>query len=155
VQAVSALDTNYDTTDEAMVGIANAIRAYYREEHPEFLEDGAPMLRETIQELQEIYKRSIFPEMKARWSAYPDNIGHLESPGCFRCHTDTMEAADGETVFTTCNKCHVILAQGDSIAKVNVDLDEGLVFVHPEDSSEMEEYESCSDCHTGGKSLYE
>ncbi len=28
-----------------------------------------------------------FAEMKVRWDAYPNNIGHLEFNGCFRCHS--------------------------------------------------------------------
>jgi nitrate/TMAO reductase-like tetraheme cytochrome c subunit len=155
VQAVQALSLQYETTDEAMVGIANDLRNYYRVEYPRFLEDGNGDLTQAIQAVQAIYRRSIFPAMNANWSAYPDNIGHHISPGCFRCHNESMQSAAGENVFTTCNKCHLILAQGESIEEVNVDLRTGLAFVHPEDGSTIEEYQDCVDCHTGGGSVYE
>ena len=155
VQAVQALSHQYGTTDEAMVGIANDLRNYYREEYPDFLEDGNADLTQAIQSVQTIYQRSIFPMMKADWSAYPDNIGHHYSPGCFRCHNESMQSAAGENIFTTCSKCHLILAQGESIDEVNVDFRTGLAFVHPEDGSTIEEYQSCVDCHTGGGGVYE
>ena len=93
--------------------------------------------------------------MKAKWSAHPDNIGHRDWPGCFRCHNDELESSDGDTIFTTCNRCHVILSQGSDGEKLSVDLKQGKTFVHPEDDEEIDEYSDCSDCHTGGAELYE
>jgi hypothetical protein len=155
VQAVRALDGGYATTEEAMTGIANSVREFYRGDYPEVFEEKPHELTSSIKKLQSIYRETIFPEMKADWSAHPDNIGHRDSPGCFRCHNDELESAEGHTVFTTCNKCHLILAQGESIEQVNVDLEEGLLFIHPEDFDTMEEYTPCHDCHTGGADLYE
>jgi len=154
-QAIVALDGGYATTEEAMTGIANSMREFYRRNYPEILAKKPYALKSSIQKVQGIYRETIFPEMKADWSAYPDNIGHRDSPGCFRCHNDEMESAEGETIFTTCNKCHLILAQGESIEHVNVDLEEGLPFIHPEDFDTIEEYTECHDCHTGGEDLYE
>jgi hypothetical protein len=93
--------------------------------------------------------------MKASWEAYPDNIGHRDSPGCFRCHTDSFVSDDGETIFTDCTRCHLILAQGDTIDQVNVNIREGLAFVHPEDYDTIEEYTICTDCHDGGAGIYD
>jgi cytochrome c2 len=93
--------------------------------------------------------------MGARWSAYPDDIGHRDSPGCFRCHNDVMESATGETIFTDCTRCHLILAQGENIKQVNVNIEEGLPFNHPEDGEDIEEYTDCTDCHDGGAAVYE
>jgi nitrate/TMAO reductase-like tetraheme cytochrome c subunit len=154
-EAVMALDRDYSSTDEAMVGIANDLRGFYRREHPELIAERPEELRRSIQAVQRIYRESIFPEMKASWAAYPDNIGHRDSPGCFRCHNDEMQSAEGEMIFTTCSKCHVILAQGEEVEEVSVNLREGLAFVHPEDYEELEEYTECVDCHTGGADVYE
>jgi nitrate/TMAO reductase-like tetraheme cytochrome c subunit len=154
VQAVAALSQQYETTDEAMVGIESDLRNYYQAEYPQVVEAGADDLSEAIQAVQAIYRRSIFPAMNADWSAYPDNIGHHISPGCFRCHNESMQSAAGETIFTTCNQCHLILAQGELIDEVSVDFRTGLDFVHPEDDSTIEEYQECVDCHTGGGDVY-
>jgi hypothetical protein len=93
--------------------------------------------------------------MKADWKAHPDNIGHRDWPGCFRCHNDEMLDEDGESVATECSTCHVILAQDDSSIETMDDFDSGNAFVHPEDGDTFEEFTLCSECHTGGKELYE
>lgn len=155
VQAVQALDEDYASTEEAMTGIASSIRDFYRAEYSELLDGRERELTVAIQQVQEIYRNTVFPQMKAKWSAYPNNISHLESPGCFRCHNDSMEAEDGTTVFTSCHSCHIILAQGERIDEVKVNLREGLPFVHPEDYETIEEYMECVECHTGGGDVYE
>lgn len=153
LEAVKALDRDYATTEAAMAGIAEALTAVYREDHPEF--DGREQLPKAIEAVQGIYRTTIFPEMKAKWSAHPDNIGHRDWPGCFRCHNDEMESSDGDTIFTTCARCHLILSQGSDGETLSVDLKQGKTFVHPEDDEEIDEYSACSDCHTGGAELYE
>ena len=131
------------------------MRDFYEENYPEVSKNKARALASSIEKLQDIYRETIFPEMKADWSAHPDNIGHRDAPGCFRCHNDEMESAEGDTITTTCHTCHLILAQGESIEQVNVDLEEGLPFIHPEDFDTIEEYTGCHECHTGGADLYE
>jgi len=155
VQAVTALDGGYATTQEAMTGIADSMRDFYEDEYPEVYEKKAQALTSSIEKLQSIYRETIFPEMKADWSAHPDNIGHRDSPGCFRCHNDQMESAEGDTITTTCHTCHLILAQGESVEQYDVNLEEGLPFIHPEDYDTIEEYTECDECHTGGAALYE
>jgi nitrate/TMAO reductase-like tetraheme cytochrome c subunit len=156
LQAVFALDQEYDTTEGAMAGIEASLTDYYKEEYPDVLSRRAGDLALTISELQRIYRRSVFPEMKSNWAAYPDNIGHRDWQGCFRCHNDRLVSDEGKTIFTTCNKCHLIIAQGADINEVRVDLSKGLTFEHPgEDGETIEEYTNCSECHSGGKLVYE
>ncbi|MBF0280188.1 MAG: NapC/NirT family cytochrome c [SAR324 cluster bacterium] len=155
LEAVKALDTDYESTPEAMIGIANSLRTFYEENHPELIEESPDKWKQTVSAVQDLYKNTIFPEMKAKWSAYPDNIGHRDWPGCFRCHTDQLASEDDESIFTTCNKCHLILAQGQEIEEVNVNFVEGLPFLHPGEEDPFEEFTDCSDCHTGGAEVYE
>jgi hypothetical protein len=155
LEALKALDQDYATTEAAMAGIADTLATAYREEHADFVDTGGEQLPKAIDALRTIYRETIFPEMKAQWSAHPDNIGHRDWPGCFRCHNDQLESAEGETIFTTCDRCHVILSQGRDGENPSVDLKEGKRFVHPEDDEEIDEYSDCSDCHTGGAALYE
>jgi nitrate/TMAO reductase-like tetraheme cytochrome c subunit len=154
-EAVAALDKGYSTQDEAMTGIANDLRRFYRHEYPKRVAERPEELRRSIAAVQGIYRDTIFPTMKAKWSAYPNNIGHRDSPGCFRCHNDYMESDEGETIFTTCDKCHAILAQGEEVDQVNVNFERGLEFLHPEDGEPFDEFTECVDCHTGGADLYE
>jgi hypothetical protein len=93
--------------------------------------------------------------MKADWRAHPDNSGHLYSPGCFRCHNDQLRSADGEQIATDCTTCHAVVAQSGSSAATTADFEKGEPFLHPADGSAFEQFMLCSDCHTGGREIYE
>ena len=157
VEAVRALDNGYETLEEAQEKIPVQLEAFYREEYPEEFEEHREALASSIEAVQMIYERTIFPEMRADWSTHVNNIGHRDSPGCFRCHNDEMEDEDGEAIFTTCTKCTSSSRRPTGMRKP---LDSrtstrGVSFVHPEDGDTIEEYAECSDCHTGGIEVYE
>ena len=57
---------------------------------------------------QDLYHRNVFPEMKVAVWDYPNNIGHVDSPGCFRCHDDNHKAKDGKKIGQDCETCHAI-----------------------------------------------
>lgn len=153
--AVQALDGEYESTPDALVGIEEHLRGFYEEEYPELVGSRSDAVEASIETLHAFYRRTIFPEMKADWRAHPDNSGHLDSPGCFRCHNDEMLDAEGESVPWDCSTCHAILAQDGESVGMTGDLETGQPFVHPEDGSTFDEFSLCSDCHTGGKELYE
>ena len=137
-ETVDLLTQPYTTENEALQGIATGLHEKYSD---------IPQLTATIEEVQRIYSQNFFPEMKADWRAYPDNIGHKDWLGCFRCHDGEHKTTDGKFILKSddCNSCHTILAEGagDSISQLNLN---GLDFVHPE-----EDWEGflCNDCHTG------
>jgi len=138
--AVSALNRPYQTEIEARDGIATFLAERYPND---------PRIRQTIPFVQQIYANNYFPEMKANWSLYPDNIGHRNWPGCFRCHDGKHRAEDGKATIKAddCNACHIILAQGagDELLKLSA---QGQPFKHPEDLYDPSF--TCTDCHTGG-----
>jgi hypothetical protein len=102
----------------------------------------------TITEVQKIFAASIFPERKADWREYPNNIGHKDWPGCFRCHDDKHKSPTGQKVRSSdCNSCHTIIAQGKG-AELDTLSAKGLDFKHPDGEPDAEL--SCSDCHNGG-----
>ena len=72
--------------------------------------------------MQAIYRRNVFPDMKVTWGTYPNNIGHEDYIGCFRCHDESHKRADGATITQDCTACHAILAQEEKDPKVLSDL---------------------------------
>jgi hypothetical protein len=60
--------------------------------------------------------------MKVTWGAYPNNIGHNDFPGCFRCHDDQHASAAGAKVTQDCNACHNLLAMEEASPKILGDL---------------------------------
>jgi nitrate/TMAO reductase-like tetraheme cytochrome c subunit len=97
--------------------------------------------------VQQIYTNNFFPEMKANWQVYPENIGHKDWPGCFRCHDGQHKTADrkGMIKANDCNACHTILAQGNG-AELDQLTPNGQKFKHPGDEVDG----ACNDCHSGG-----
>jgi len=101
-----------------------------------------------VAEVQAIFSTTIFPERKADWRVYPNNIGHKDWPGCFRCHDDKHVTASGESPRSSdCNSCHTIVAQGKG-EQLQALSAKGLKFAHPD--GELDADLTCSDCHNGG-----
>jgi hypothetical protein len=109
-EGLAALETEYDSHDEARAGIAEGLIAFYRANYPEIATAKQASIEQAGQVLGAIYASNVFPEMKVGWGTYPDHIGHMDSPGCFRCHDDEHRAADGEYITQDCDLCHTLLA---------------------------------------------
>ncbi len=146
-QAVHALTGKYKTTDEAERRIADTLMRYYQSEYPAFAKASPVLITQAATETQRIYRQNFFPGMKVDWQAHPDNIGHKDSPGCYRCHDGNHTSADGKTITRDCTACHTLIAQGpaDSLESSVT----GLEFKHPVDISEAWKEMNCSDCHDG------
>lgn len=137
VQAM--LQKEITTSADAPQKIADFLRAKYQD---------APELPAAVAEVQRIYAASIFPERKADWRIYPNNIGHKDWAGCFRCHDDKHKTATGETVRASdCTSCHTIIAQGKDGDMTTISAS-GQEFKHP--GGEYDEELRCNDCHNGG-----
>jgi len=146
-QAVTALTGEYATTDAAMQGIAKTVFEFYNSKYPEISKNKQPEIRSAIDELQRIYKISMFPEMKVDWRTHPNNIGHFYYSGCFRCHDGNHVSPEGKVITKNCDTCHTILGQQENA--VNISAMPGLEFKHPVDLGDMTAV-TCSDCHSGG-----
>ena len=68
--------------------------------------------------LADIYSRNVFPELGVDWGTYPDNRGHEDFPGCFRCHGGDHATESGETITNNCFKCHHPAAVDESEPEV-------------------------------------
>ncbi|MCC7519341.1 MAG: NapC/NirT family cytochrome c [Verrucomicrobiae bacterium] len=137
-EAVKALLLPASTREEGLRKIAAALHERYRDD---------PRLEKTIAEVQAISRENFFPEMKASWKIYPNNIGHKNWPGCFRCHDGEHATSDGKRSIKAndCNACHVILAQGVGKQLENLSA-KGHAFQHPGgETGDMK----CSECHNG------
>ena len=140
----------FNSTDTAMLFIETEITDFYNENYPEIAESNPSLIEQAITGLKDEYRKNIFPEMKVRWDAYPNNIGHLEFNGCFRCHSDEHISSSEDIISKDCNLCHTIMAQGNPSSLQSVsNINESLEFVHPEDIGDDWKESLCIDCHTG------
>ena len=147
--AVELCGEDYSTTQEAMEKIQSSTHEFYQENYPEIYNNKKDLIEEAVEGIQKYFSQNIFPEMKVKWNAYPNHIGHLEFNGCFRCHTDTHKTKNGEIIRKDCNLCHIISAQGTPDNMEIANLGEALEFNHPEDIDDAWKEEFCTNCHTG------
>lgn len=143
---VQALENYVKSRQTAFENIKNYVSKYYTEHFPRIAKTKKESIEQTINELYKIYMRNYFPEMKANWKNYPNNIGHLYSPGCFRCHDGKHLSSTGKVISNDCNICHIINFQkppyGDSQISST-----GLEFIHPGGIEKFEQKNACYTCH--------
>ena len=140
LNGIEALTGDYETEGEAL----KTIEVLLNEAYPE----GGAAVQNAIAALQTIYSQNMFPEMKVSWEEYPDHIGHMITPGCFRCHNGDHENEAGKVITRDCDSCHTIIAQGPGMDVQSVNTG-GLEFLHPEDIDGEWKETRCDECHTG------
>ena len=146
-EAVTVLTGTYETNDAAMQGIASGIQDYYEKKYPDVAKTKQLEIRNAVSEVQQIFRRTTFPEMKLNWLTHPNNLGHFYSPGCFRCHDGQHVSADGRVISRDCNQCHTLLSQAEGATSVATTALPN--FQHPVDIGDLTQV-NCADCHTGG-----
>lgn len=149
-KAMDILGTDYSTTDTAMIVIKDKINSFYKEKYPDIYANKKYLVDRAVSGIQEAYKKNIFPEMKVKWSVYPNNIGHMEFMGCFRCHNDNHATQQGRLIKKDCNLCHSINAQGPPDKLELSSINSFLQFKHPgEEVGDSWKEMHCAECHTG------
>ncbi len=121
-KSVEILKKAYPSREAAATAIPAALEAYYRDSYPAVYKDKQAEVRKSAQSLLAIYNRNVFPAMKIGWGTYPNNVGHTDFPGCFRCHDDSHASADGKKVTQDCGACHNLLATEEAAPKILTDL---------------------------------
>jgi nitrate/TMAO reductase-like tetraheme cytochrome c subunit len=147
-EAVGALTAPYASVEEARRGIAARLTAFYDSAYKGAAAIPVVRVGAAVAEVQAIYAHNLFPAMKVDWRVYPNNLGHKDFPGCFRCHDGNHASADGRTIRKDCTICHEIIAQGPGTSQATVAAG-GLDFRHPVDIGEAWRMMQCSDCHHG------
>ncbi|NOY95709.1 MAG: cytochrome C [Chlorobi bacterium] len=142
------LNQEYPDKDSAFVAIKNQVTKFYEKSYPSLITDRKSEIDTAIIEIQNGYANNIFPEMKVSWKAYPNNIGHMESDGCFRCHNNRHSTESGKVISKDCNLCHIITAQGTTENMDYSNSSEPLEFKHPVDIDQAWRTEPCSMCHS-------
>jgi hypothetical protein len=107
-EAVKVLKVSYPTQDAAADAVGKSLRQFYRGVYPETYPSRAQDVEKAVAATERIYRGNVFPEMKVQFGTYPNNIGHIDFPGCFRCHDDNHKTKDGKTISQDCETCHKI-----------------------------------------------
>ena len=144
--SVNALENPYIGRQSALDSIKLGINEYYQQNYPDIASSKKVKIDSAIAEVQKIYNRNYFPEMKVNWKNFNNNIGHLYYKGCFRCHDGKHVSDNGKVLSKDCNVCHTILAQQFEQDTLRLSLG-GVDYKHPVDIGDAWKETNCSDCH--------
>ena len=59
-------------------------------------------------EMKRILLLSSFAGKDLTWKTFPDNVGHKDFPGCFRCHDGKHVNDKGQAIRLQCTLCHAL-----------------------------------------------
>jgi mono/diheme cytochrome c family protein len=152
-KAIEVYSQVYDSTEKGLNGI-EGLHGYYQVYYADFYAENEALVDQAIQALKEAYASSVFPEQNSDWTSHPNNIGHKDSPGCFRCHDGQHLNAKDEAIRLECNLCHsvpVVAGPNDFVADLEISrgpepeshLNPNWISLHHEAFNE-----TCSNCHT-------
>jgi nitrate/TMAO reductase-like tetraheme cytochrome c subunit/mono/diheme cytochrome c family protein len=152
-KAIQVFEAPYDSREMGVNGIAG-LSGYYQVYYPEFYSQNKPLVDKAIAEIQQAYLNSVYPEQKSDWNSHPNNIGHKDSAGCFRCHDGKHMNAQEQAIRLECNLCHSIpVVSGPSDFVADVEISRG-----PEPDSHLNQNwislhhdafnDTCANCHT-------
>ena len=122
-ESVALLQASYATREEAASRLPADFENFYKQKYADVYSQRQPDIQRSAQQVLDIYNRNVFPAMKVTWGTYPNNLGHTDFPGCFRCHDGShTSAANNMTITQDCNACHNLLAVEEQSPKVLTDL---------------------------------
>jgi hypothetical protein len=107
-EAVKALKASYPSQPSADEGIERSLRDFYRTSYEALYMTRRQDVERAVQATKTIYRKNVFPDMNVQFGTYPNNVGHVDFPGCFRCHDDNHKSNDGKTIRQDCELCHAM-----------------------------------------------
>jgi len=121
-KAVELLKAEYPDRDTAKRLIVEELKAFYHSTYPAIYNSRRAIVEQSAESIANIYLRNIFPAMKMSWGVHPNNLGHTDYPGCFRCHDGSHVSSDGRVITNDCSACHNLLVVEEQNPKILADL---------------------------------
>jgi len=106
-RGVQVLSQKYASNEEGLQAV-EALQTWYQDNYPGYYAAHQEAVQNAVQRIKEIFTVTVFPNLGVGWQTHPDNAGHREFPGCFRCHDGKHTSPEGKTVRLECNVCHSI-----------------------------------------------
>jgi nitrate/TMAO reductase-like tetraheme cytochrome c subunit len=104
-QGGAVLEKTYATEAEGAAAVAS-VEEFYRTKYPDLYAQRGVAVKQAVAGLQALFDQTQFPFMNANWQTHPNNIGHKDFPGCFRCHDGKHLSSANEAIRLECNICH-------------------------------------------------
>jgi nitrate/TMAO reductase-like tetraheme cytochrome c subunit len=109
-QGLVLIKSSYASQEEATEKITRGFEEFYRSQYPAIWNGQRTQIDQGAKALAAIYSRNVFPYMKVGWGTHPDNLGHNDYPGCFRCHDGSHNSKEGKSIANDCSTCHNLVA---------------------------------------------
>ncbi len=166
-----ALLTNTYTSAEAAKAAIDGLDSFYKVQFPLVIQQKGAEVAAASKELNSIFSLIDTPAMKTVDGTYPNNLGHQNAPGCFRCHDGAHYLVDkgvvtNKVIPSTCDTCHTFPQMDSSTALLPVGTkpadhtDPLYVFDHrivagsvtpnPNTCGACHKASYCSSCHDSG-----
>jgi nitrate/TMAO reductase-like tetraheme cytochrome c subunit len=153
LKAVEVFSNSYASTEMALAGIAG-LTNYYTTYYPDYYLAHRAEIEQAVSALQQAYEDSVYPDQNADWNSHPNNVGHKDSPGCFRCHDGKHLDTKGQAIRLECNLCHsipVVSGPNDFVADLEISrgpepeshLNPNWISLHHDAFND-----TCANCHT-------
>lgn len=138
---------------------ADQLTAFYQAKYPLIASTKAAQISAAVSEIKVLYRLTATPTMKVTAKTYPDHLGHMDFPGCFRCHDGGhVKVVDGvatkEVIPSTCDTCHTFPQIGPAVASLplgeppSTHTDKLWVFNHKSVATSIDPGgQSCGECH--------
>ncbi len=135
------------------------LRTFYELQYPSVAATQGAKIDQAVAQIKILYRLSATPDMKVTAASYPDFLGHLDFPGCFRCHDGGHHLVkDGvvqkEVIPATCDACHTFPQIGTAVASLPLGEppathnDPLYVFNHRNVATSVDPgTQSCGECH--------
>ncbi len=111
---VELLKATYSSEDDAAQKIPARLNTFYQQKYGDIWAKRSNDVQLAGQALLAIYRSNVFPDLKVTWGTYPNNVGHIDDPGCFRCHDGGHSTADKKVITQDCSTCHQMLATDEA-----------------------------------------
>ncbi len=152
-KAVEVLSANYASMQDANLAITG-IATYYQQYYSGFYGRNKVVISNAIEALRTYYQQTKFFDQKVDWTTHPNNIGHEDSVGCFRCHDGKHVLTTGESIRIECNLCHSIPSVSSAEALVtDIQVGKGIEPASHTNSNWISLHNqaidpTCATCHT-------
>ena len=154
-KGVEVLSKSY-TSQQAGINGIEGLNNYYQAYYQEYYAAHPQAIQSAIAYIQSIFTTSVNLDQRSDWNTHPNNVGHMNFAGCFRCHDGKHMDSQQNGVRLECNLCHTIpVVAGPSNFVTDIEIPRG-----PEPQSHLNSNwiamhnqafnQTCSDCHTTG-----
>jgi len=113
-RVIELLEQDFASEDEANELVQQAWEKYQEDfpdleaKKPEAWRAAHQFLQERQEFMVNLMVRNRFVDEGVSWRSFPDNNGHKQDPGCFRCHGGQLQTDAGTPITVNCTNCHSI-----------------------------------------------